>query len=116
MSSDRYPFREIEAKWQLRPNGIFYFAVPPSLFGVIAQRLREAGLASPPEHSRLVIEKPIGYDLAALAMPGLISATDSGPRSRMCPSGFPMLWPVRWRSPSPMGSTATSSSWGGSGS
>lgn len=39
----------------------YYLAVGPSLFGDIAQRLHSNGLIR--EHSRLVIEKPIGHDL-----------------------------------------------------
>ena len=42
---------------------IFYLAVAPSLFTLIAQRLGEAGLATP--SSRIVLEKPIGRDLAS---------------------------------------------------
>lgn len=54
---------EIESQWQVKPNWIFYLAVPPSLFGTIAERLAEVGLTAPAEHSRIVIEKPLGYDL-----------------------------------------------------
>jgi glucose-6-phosphate 1-dehydrogenase len=42
---------------------IFYLAVAPSLFTLIAQRLGEAGLAT--ENARIVLEKPIGRDLAS---------------------------------------------------
>ena len=42
---------------------IFYLATAPSLFVPIAQRLGEAGLATP--DSRIVLEKPIGRDLAS---------------------------------------------------
>ena len=42
---------------------VFYLATAPSLFVTIAQRLGEAGLATP--HSRIVLEKPIGRDLAS---------------------------------------------------
>jgi len=45
----------------------YYLAVGPSLFGNIAERLHSNGLIR--EHSRLVIEKPIGHDLkSALAL------------------------------------------------
>jgi glucose-6-phosphate 1-dehydrogenase len=44
-------------------------ATPPSLFGEIPSFLNYAGLAADPERSRIVIEKPIGYDLeSALAL------------------------------------------------
>ncbi len=39
----------------------FYLAVSPSLFGDIAQRLQAHDLVT--EHSRIVVEKPIGRDL-----------------------------------------------------
>ncbi|MGE0595882.1 MAG: glucose-6-phosphate dehydrogenase [Hyphomonadaceae bacterium] len=42
---------------------IFYLATAPSLFVTIAQRLHEAGIATP--ESRIVLEKPIGRDLAS---------------------------------------------------
>ena len=41
---------------------LFYCATPPSAFPTIVQRIGEAGLA---EHSRIVVEKPIGHDLAS---------------------------------------------------
>ena len=43
----------------------FYLAVGPSLFGVICRRLAEARLVTP--EARVVIEKPIGHDLASAA-------------------------------------------------
>ncbi len=49
--------------WKRAPNYIFYMATPPSLFGEIASKLGQAGFADDREHTRLVIEKPIGDDL-----------------------------------------------------
>ncbi len=44
-------------------------ATPPSLFGEIPAFLGHAGLAADRKRSRIVIEKPIGYDLdSALAL------------------------------------------------
>jgi glucose-6-phosphate 1-dehydrogenase len=40
----------------------YYLAVPPSLFGPVADALAAAGLA---ERGRLVVEKPFGHDLAS---------------------------------------------------
>jgi len=40
----------------------YYLAVGPELFGTICERIGKAGLATPT--SRVVIEKPIGHDLA----------------------------------------------------
>jgi glucose-6-phosphate 1-dehydrogenase len=45
------------------PTRIFYLATAPSLFVTIAQRLAEAELVTP--DSRIVVEKPIGRDLAS---------------------------------------------------
>jgi len=42
---------------------VFYLAVGPELFGSIARHLGEAGLVTP--QSRIVVEKPIGRDLAS---------------------------------------------------
>jgi glucose-6-phosphate 1-dehydrogenase len=41
---------------------VFYLAVPPGLFGVVAAGLAKVGLAA---NSRLVVEKPFGHDLAS---------------------------------------------------
>jgi glucose-6-phosphate 1-dehydrogenase len=42
---------------------VFYLAIGPALFGPVSQRLAEHGLVTP--DSRLVLEKPIGHDLAS---------------------------------------------------
>jgi glucose-6-phosphate 1-dehydrogenase len=42
---------------------VFYLSVAPSLFGAVADRLHQAGLATPA--SRIVVEKPLGKDLAS---------------------------------------------------
>ncbi len=41
----------------------FYFSVAPSLFGALAERLHERGIAC--ETCRIVVEKPFGRDLAS---------------------------------------------------
>jgi glucose-6-phosphate 1-dehydrogenase len=52
---------------RLGPHGLrvraFYLSVAPSLFGPIAARLASAGLTSP--DCRIVVEKPLGRDLAS---------------------------------------------------
>jgi glucose-6-phosphate 1-dehydrogenase len=53
----------LEKEWGAKAQRIFYLAVPPSLFGEIPAFLGHAGLAADRKCSRLVIEKPIGYDL-----------------------------------------------------
>jgi glucose-6-phosphate 1-dehydrogenase len=54
---------KLETEWGAKTHRIFYMATPPSLFGVIPKFLAQAGLASDRERARIVVEKPIGYDL-----------------------------------------------------
>ena len=42
---------------------IVYMATPPSMYGVIGRHLKQAGCCDP--HTRVVVEKPIGHDLAS---------------------------------------------------
>ena len=58
-----------EAGWEklkgmIRATGVraFYFSVAPSLFGELAEKLNQHGIAD--KHSRIVVEKPFGRDLA----------------------------------------------------
>jgi len=53
-----------ELKARIRPGTVhaFYFSVAPALFGDIAQRLADYGIAD--AQSRIVVEKPFGRDLA----------------------------------------------------
>ena len=48
-------------------NHAFYLSIPPSLFDVVVNQLRESGLATQVDGrwSRVVIEKPFGHDLAS---------------------------------------------------
>lgn len=55
--------KKIEGEWKASPHRIFYMATPPSLFGEIPKYLDEAGLSKDREGARIVVEKPIGYDL-----------------------------------------------------
>jgi glucose-6-phosphate 1-dehydrogenase len=41
---------------------LFYLAIPPKLFGVVASGIARAGIA---EHARVIVEKPFGRDLAS---------------------------------------------------
>jgi len=41
---------------------VFYLATPPAVVGDIVHNLGQAGLTKDPQHSRLVFEKPFGYD------------------------------------------------------
>lgn len=42
-------------------NLLYYLSTPPSLYGVVPQHLKAAGLN--PHGSRIIVEKPFGYDL-----------------------------------------------------
>ena len=55
--------RSLEKEWGSKAHRIFYMATPPSLFGEIPSFLGNAGLSADRERARIVIEKPIGYDL-----------------------------------------------------
>ncbi|MGE5343357.1 MAG: glucose-6-phosphate dehydrogenase [Candidatus Omnitrophota bacterium] len=52
-----------EKEWKTKPQIIFYMATPPSFFGEIAKCLEQVGLAKDETRERIVVEKPIGYDL-----------------------------------------------------
>jgi glucose-6-phosphate 1-dehydrogenase len=54
---------QIDSQWNAKANRAFYLATPPTLIGVIASRLGEAGLSRDSEHSHIVVEKPLGHDL-----------------------------------------------------
>jgi len=51
--------KDFEGEWE----HLFYLAVPPSMFGEIPLHLKEVGLLDDKDHSRVIIEKPLGYDL-----------------------------------------------------
>ena len=51
---------------RLRGNVLFYLATPPSVFGLIAERIAAAGLSVGADGwRRLIVEKPFGRDLAS---------------------------------------------------
>ena len=54
---------KFEKQWNAKVQRVFYMATPPIMFGEIAKRLGEAALSADRERTRLVVEKPIGYDL-----------------------------------------------------
>ena len=66
----------LEKEWGAPAQRIFYMATPPSMFGEIPKHLGKAGLAADRQRSRLVIEKPIGYDLeSARALNAVLGAS-----------------------------------------
>ena len=67
---------KLEKEWGTKAHRIFYMATPPSMFGEIPKYLGKAGLARDREWARIVIEKPIGYDLeSARALNAVLAAS-----------------------------------------
>jgi len=65
----------LEKEWGAKVHRIYYMATPPSMFGEIPRFLGEAGLGRDREWARIVIEKPIGYDLkSARALNAVLAA------------------------------------------
>jgi glucose-6-phosphate 1-dehydrogenase len=66
---------KLERQWGAKVHRVFYMATPPVMFGVIPNYLGKAGLARDREWARIVVEKPIGYDLeSAKALNATLSA------------------------------------------
>jgi len=55
----------LDREWGDKAIRIFHLATPPELFGVIPPMLAGAGLNRDRQRARLVVEKPIGHDLAS---------------------------------------------------
>ncbi|HRO07947.1 MAG TPA: glucose-6-phosphate dehydrogenase [Saprospiraceae bacterium] len=49
--------------WNQTPSIIYYCAVAPHFFSVIAGNISKAGLENDPETTRIIVEKPFGTDL-----------------------------------------------------
>ena len=55
---------QIRERHGIAANYLFYFAVPPDLFGLVGDRLADAGLLKEDEGwRRVIVEKPFGYDV-----------------------------------------------------
>ncbi|OIQ98003.1 glucose-6-phosphate 1-dehydrogenase [mine drainage metagenome] len=66
----------LEKTWGRKAHRIYYMATPPSMFGEIPAYLGKAGLARDRAWARIVIEKPIGYDLeSARALNAVLAAS-----------------------------------------
>lgn len=50
-------------EWKQEPQVIYYLAVAPNFFPVIAENISKSKLADNPDTTRIVIEKPFGNDL-----------------------------------------------------
>ncbi len=55
--------KEQEAEWELEANILYYLAVAPQLFAVIAENIGKNALCENIAKTRIVIEKPFGHDL-----------------------------------------------------
>ncbi|RYE28656.1 MAG: glucose-6-phosphate dehydrogenase [Sphingobacteriaceae bacterium] len=55
--------KKYEGEWNQEANVIYYLAVAPQFFPIIAENISKSGLATNPEKTRIVIEKPFGHDL-----------------------------------------------------
>jgi len=55
--------KQLEEEWKMEANVIYYLAVAPNFFPIIAENLAKAGLTADTERTRIVIEKPFGHDL-----------------------------------------------------
>lgn len=53
---------ELETKFGIPGNRLFYLALAPELFGTVSHSLRDGGMLECAGWHRLVIEKPFGYD------------------------------------------------------
>lgn len=50
-------------EWHTKANVIYYLAVAPNFFPIIAENISKSNLAADPDKTRIVIEKPFGHDL-----------------------------------------------------
>ena len=55
--------KKYEAEWKKKPVIIYYLAVSPNLFPIIAGHISKNKLAEESNYTRIVIEKPFGRDL-----------------------------------------------------
>lgn len=53
----------LDQKYDLAGNRIFYLAMAPNFFGIIASRIKSEGFVDTKGFHRLIIEKPFGHDL-----------------------------------------------------
>ncbi|MFD1954336.1 glucose-6-phosphate dehydrogenase [Paenibacillus thailandensis] len=54
---------ELNRKFDIPDNRLFYLALAPSLFGPVSFNLRDSGMLEAKGWTRVIIEKPFGYDL-----------------------------------------------------
>ena len=56
---------KLEKEWKAKAQRIFYMATQPAMFGEIPKYLKETGMSEDKKRTRIVVEKPIGHDLAS---------------------------------------------------
>jgi glucose-6-phosphate 1-dehydrogenase len=56
---------QLDQQWRVKASHIFHMATPPVMLGVIPGLLAGAGLNQDRARARIVVEKPIGHDLAS---------------------------------------------------
>jgi len=59
---------KIETEFGIPGNRVFYLSIPPSLIATCVDQLQAAGLVADPREgpmSRIIVEKPVGRDLAS---------------------------------------------------
>lgn len=54
---------QLDEKYKLQGNRMYYLAMAPQFFGTIVSHLKEQGILTETGFNRLVIEKPFGFDL-----------------------------------------------------
>ena len=59
---DPATFTQLKQVLETAKRPLHYLAIPPSLFGIVVQGLKQSGCA---ERARVVVEKPFGRDLAS---------------------------------------------------
>jgi len=55
----------LEIEWSVQAQIIFYMATPPVMFNEIPRHLKEAQMGNDSQRTRIVVEKPIGYDISS---------------------------------------------------
>lgn len=60
--NDPNTFAQLRQEMGSAKQPLHYLAIPPSLFGTVAENLAKSGCA---ENARVVVEKPFGHDLAS---------------------------------------------------
>lgn len=61
----RKRIEQLERQLDLPGNRAFYLSLPPSIYGSAVEGLGTVGLNESPGWTRVVVEKPFGYDLAS---------------------------------------------------